>query len=42
MVETRAAKRKAQGEASSNGLPKKSETNKDPIRGEKIQVAKKP
>ena len=42
MVETRAAKRKAQGEASSNRLSKKSKTNKDPIRGEKIQAAKKP
>ena len=40
MVETRAAKRKAQGEASSNTLPKKSKTNKDPIRSEKTQVAK--
>ena len=42
MVETRAAKRKAQGEASSNKLSKKSKTNKDPIRGEKTQAAKKP
>lgn len=42
MVETRAAKRKAQGEASSNRLPKKSETSKDPIRDEKTQVVKKP
>ena len=42
MVETRAAKRKTQGEASSNRLSKKSKTNKDPIRGEKTQAAKKP
>lgn len=42
MVETRAAKRKAQGEASSNRFSKKSKANKGPIRGKKTQAAKKP